>query len=223
MDDTTNTTATETTAAGTTAATETTAAGAGTQATATAEQQNAFQKFLATLGFGGGKDKETETKEEKADQGDKTETGKETGKTYSQADLDAALAKAQQDWETKAQEKAKLEKLSPEERSKAEAAAKDQEVSELKAQLLAKDLKETAVGSLNKDGFPVELADLLDYTSKENMEKSLTTVQDVFKNALASALKDKLRGKTPTGLGDAANAEGSLKDQIAQNIRGGLM
>lgn len=215
MDDITNTAAVETTTA-----TDTAAAGTDTQTAGTDAQQNAFQKFLATIGLGGGKDKETETKEEKSD---KVETAKETAKSYSQADLDAALTKAQQDWETKAKEKADLDKLSPEERSKAEAAAKDQEVSELKAKLLAKELKETAVGSLSKDGFPVELADLVDYTNKENMEKSLATVQDVFKNALASALKEKLRGKTPSGLGGAASAEGNIRDQIAQNIRGGLM
>lgn len=218
MNDTTNTTAVETKATETAVTDTTTAVETDSQATGTDEQLNSFQKFLATLGLGSGK-KEAETKEEDSK---KDEGTKETGKNFTQTDVDAAIAKAQKDWETKAKEKAELEKLSPEERSKAEAAAKDQEVTNLKAQLLAKELKETAVSSLSKDGFPVELANLVDYTSKENMEKSLAAVQDVFKNSLAAALKEKLKGKTPSGLGGAANGEGSMKDLIARNIRGGL-
>uniref|UniRef100_UPI003FEDCC81 capsid assembly scaffolding protein Gp46 family protein n=1 Tax=Eisenbergiella tayi TaxID=1432052 RepID=UPI003FEDCC81 len=226
MDATNNSTAAETTAAGTTTMPEGTTAGEATQAAATAstDQLNSFQKFLASLGIGGGKDKgtgaqqETPGKEEKA-QG----AAAETGKSYTQQDLDTALEKARLEWETSAQEKARLEKLSPEERAKAEAEAKDKELEGLKAQLLARDLKQAAVGALDKEGFPVKLAEIVDYSSKENMENSLATVQSVFQEALADALKDKLRGKTPIGLGDAASAEGSMKDQIAQNIRGGLV
>ena len=54
------------------------------------------------------------------------------------------------------------------------------------------------------------------------MEKSLERVQEVFKASLEAAVKERLRGKTPEGLGGAATAENALKDQIAQNIRGGL-
>ncbi|MEY8355250.1 DUF4355 domain-containing protein [Lachnospiraceae bacterium 54-53] len=224
MAETTSTTTTTTTeptgsgaaAAGTIAvATDPAASGTGTQE---AEQLNAFQKFLSSIGLGGSK----ETEDSKDSLETKPEETTETGKTYSQADLDAAIAKAQADFETRAKEKERLSKLSPEERSKAETEAKDKEVSDLKAQLLARELKETALGALSKDGFPVELAGILDYTSKENMEKSLSTVQDVFKQALAAALTEKLRGKTPAGLGDASVSENSLRDQIARNIRKGI-
>jgi len=76
--------------------------------------------------------------------------------------------------------------------------------------------------ALDQAGYPVALADMLDYTSKENMEKSLASIQDTFKSSLEAALKEKLRGKTPAGLGDAGGSEGAIRDQIAQNIRGGL-
>ena len=66
------------------------------------------------------------------------------------------------------------------------------------------------------------LADLLTYTDKEAMEKSMAHVQEVFKSCLEAAVKERLRGKTPEGLGGAASAENAIKDQIAQNIRGGL-
>lgn len=225
MDATNNSTAAETTAAGTTTMPEGTTAGEATQAAATAspDQLNSFQKFLASLGIGGSKDKGTGVQEENPGKEEKSQGAAETGKSYTQQDLDTALEKARLEWETSVQEKARLEKLSPEERAKAEAEAKDKELAGLKAQLLAKDLKQAAVGTLDKEGFPVKLAELVDYSSKENMENNLATVQSVFQEALAAALKDKLRGKTPIGLGDAASTEGSMKDQIAQNIRGGLV
>lgn len=226
MDATNNSTAAETTAAGTTTMQEGTTAGEATQAAATAstDQMNSFQKFLVSLGIGGGKDKGTGAQQETHEEGEKAQgAAAETGKSYTKQDLDTALEKARLEWETSAKEKARLEKLSPEERAKAEAEAKDKELEGLKAQLLARDLKQAAVGTLDKEGFPVKLAELVDYSSKENMENSLATVQSVFQEALAAALKDKLRGKTPIGLGDAASTEGSMKDQIAQNIRGGLV
>ena len=49
---------------------------------------------------------------------------------------------------------------------------------------------------LTDEGFPVGLADLLTYTDKESMEKSLQQTQEVFKSALEAAVKERLRGKT---------------------------
>ena len=98
----------------------------------------------------------------------------------------------------------------------------DQQLADLQAKLLQRDLKDAALAKLEKEGFPVGLADLLTYTDQESMEKSLVRVQEVFKASLEAAVKERLRGKTPEGLGGAATAENALKDQIAQNIRGGL-
>lgn len=228
MDATSNSAVAGATATATSAAEVTTVQGGATggespQAAAAADQMNSFQKFLASLGIGGGKDKEANAQQGTEETGEKSQAAAETGKGYTQADLDVALEKAKKEWETGAQEKARLEKLPPEERVKAEAEAKDKELAGLKAQLLAKDLKQTAVDTLDKDGFPVKLAELVDYSSKESMDSGLATVKEVFQESLAAALKEKLRGKTPIGLGDAAGAEGSMKDLIAQNIRGGLV
>ena len=144
------------------------------------------------------------------------------GKTYTEADLQAEIEKAKAAWAAEQQEQARLAKLTPEERAKAESDAKDQQLADLQAKLLQRDLKDAALAKLEKEGFPVGLADLLTYTDQESMEKSLVRVQEVFKASLEAAVKERLRGKTPEGLGGAATAENALKDQIAQNIRGGL-
>lgn len=193
---------------------------AAPEAAPTQEQQNAFQRFLGSL-FGG--------KAEAPAPAEGTDTTpapapkqEPEGKTYTEADLQARLEAAKAEWAAQQQEQARLEKLPPEERAKAEADAQREELEGLRAQLLQRDLKDAALKQLEKDGFPAGLAELLTYTDKESMEKSMAHAQEVFKSCLEAAVKERLRGKTPEGLGGAASAENAIRDQIAQNIRGGL-
>lgn len=193
---------------------------AAPEAAPTQEQQNAFQRFLGSL-FGG--------KAEAPAPAEGTDTTpapapkqEPEGKTYTEAQLQAQLEAAKAQWAAQQQEEARLSKLPPEERAKAEADAQKKEVEDLRAQLLQRDLKDAALKQLEKDGFPAGLAELLTYTDKESMEKSMAHAQEVFKSCLEAAVKERLRGKTPEGLGGAASAENAIRDQIAQNIRGGL-
>ena len=193
---------------------------AAPEAAPTQEQQNAFQRFLGSL-FGG--KAEAPAPAEGTDTTPAPAPNQEPeGKTYSEAQLQAQLEAAKAQWAAQQQEEARLSKLPPEERAKAEADAQKKEVEDLRAQLLQRDLKDAALKQLEKDGFPAGLAELLTYTDKESMEKSMAHAQEVFKSCLEAAVKERLRGKTPEGLGGAASAENAIKDQIAQNIRGGL-
>ena len=140
--------------------------------------------------------------------------------TLSKEDMDAAIEKAKQNWEAQAEEAKRQAKLSPEEKAAEEQKKKDEQIAELQAKLLKSDLQKKATASLEKDGYPVGLAELLDYTSEEAMEKSLSKLTDTFKGSLQAAVESRLRGKTPAGLGNAASAENMLRDQIARNIRG---
>ncbi len=202
-----------TTSTGTPGATGTAPAAGGATppegATPTPEQQTTFQKWLAGL-FGG---------KEAAPAGQESDPATDKG---GKQELQAEIEKAKAAWAAEQQEQARLAKLTPEERAKAESDAKDQQLADLQAKLLQRDLKDAALAKLEKEGFPVGLADLLTYTDQESMEKSLGRVQEVFKASLEAAVKERLRGKTPEGLGGAATAENAMKDQIAQNIRGGL-
>lgn len=200
-------------------------------ATPTAEQRTAFQKFMDAL-FGGKEDPapasgEGEGTKKGGDpapkEGEGTKPEAKDGKSYSEADVEAKIAEAKAAWEAEQQEKQRLAKLSPEERAKAEGEAQAQELTKLRTELLQRDLKDAAVKKLTDEGFPVGLADLLTYTDKESMEKSLQQTQEVFKSALEAAVKERLRGKTPEGLGGGAKVENTMKDQIAQSIRGGMM
>ena len=216
-----NTTTTTTPATTAAPAPEGTAQPGAEGAAPTAEQQKTFQSFLERLFSGKGKeaDPAQEPGGTAAPSGGTQEPG---SVTYTEADLQAKLEEAKAAWAAEQQEQARLAKLSPEERAKAEADADRQKVAELEAKLLQRDLKDTALAKLEKDGYPVGLAELLNYTDQDSMEKSLGHTTEIFKAALEAAVKERLRGKTPEGLGGAAMAENNMKDQIAANIRGGL-
>lgn len=187
-----------------------------------AKELNAFQKFFTDLL--NGKKEETPTPDEaqKSDEKPKTAT-----KTYTEEEFTAAIEAEKQKLITEAAEQERLSKLSPEEKAKAmeqsAVAAAQTENTRLLAELTKRDLKAEAIASLSKDGFPVDIAELLDYTDKKSMETSFSKAVEIFKKSIEQGVNDKLRGKTPLGLGGAANAENVLKDQIAKNIRGGLM
>lgn len=238
MDGTTNTQATgqEIPAATTDAhAAQTAQAPQGTEGTP--EKVSALQKFINGL-FGG---KETEAEGSGAEASDAAADGKDSAdgsdtaagapageKQFTQTELSdavsaavaSAVAEAKEQWSNEAAEAERLKKLTPEERAAEEQKKKDAEITELKGQLLKKELRESAVKALEEEGFPVGLADLLDYSGKERMEESLESMKEMFRSSLASAIKTRLRGKTPEGLGNAATSENLLRDQIARNIRG---
>ena len=184
-------------------------------AESTPEKVSALQKFINGL-FGGGKEDgaEPEKKEEK----EVAEAAAE--KSFTQADMDAAIEAAKQQWLDEAAEAERVKKLTPEEKAKEEQEKKDSEIASLRSQLLQKELRESATKALETDGFPVGLADVLDYSSKERMEETLKNTTEIFKSSLEAAIKSRLKGKTPEGLGGAASAENLLRDQIARNIRG---
>lgn len=184
-------------------------------AESTPEKVSALQKFINGL-FGGGKEDgaEPEKKDEKAT----AEAAAE--KSFTQEDMDAAIEAAKQQWLDEAAEAERVKKLTPEEKAKEEQEKKDSEIASLRSQLLQKELRESATKALETDGFPVGLADVLDYSSKERMEETLKNTTEIFKSSLEVAIKSRLKGKTPEGLGGAASAENLLRDQIARNIRG---
>lgn len=183
----------------------------------TPEKVSALQKFINGL-FGGGKDVDV-TEPEKKD-GDPADDKGAEEKNFTQAEMDAAIEGAKKQWLEEVAEAERVKKLTPEQKAAEEQQKKDTEIENLRSQLLQKELRENATKVLEKDGFPVGLADVLDYSSKERMEETLKSTTTVFKESLAAAIQTRLKGKTPEGLGGAASSENLLRDQIARNIRG---
>lgn len=187
--------------------------------TTTEEKKSAFEEFLDKI-FSGKKEKEEENTAT-------AETEKEQTASDAKEQIEKAVAEAKEKWLAEQEEEKRLAKLSPEEQEKARATKTETELEQLRAEMLARDLKDNAMATLETEGYPTQLASLLTYTSKEDMEQSLSTVKDTFKNCLETAIKERLRGRTPEGLGGAGNmgyhtGDEMIKSQIAKNIRGGF-
>lgn len=186
-------------------------------AESTPEKVSALQKFINGL-FGRGN--ETDGTESEMKEDEAASEGAAEKKSFTQADVDAAIEAARQKWMNEAAEAERVKKLTPEEKAKEEQEKKDSEIASLRSRLLQKELRESATKTLEADGFPVGLADVLDYSSKDRMEETLKNTTKVFKESLAMAIQSRLKGKTPEGLGGAASSENLIRDQIAKNIRG---
>ena len=222
MADTLDTAVTTTTEPETTPAAETTPPGGKEPEGKESKPESKFLQRLGKLlginddgGDGKGGDEDTKPK------GDAKPKGKD-GKTYTEADVQARIDAAKTQWQAEQQEQARLAKLSPEERAKAEAAKTGDEITQLKAQLLAHDLKDKAIAQLSGDGYPVGLADLLPLTSEQDMTAAIDKLTDAFDTAVAAAVKERLRGKPPAGIGRDNNQTEAMRDQIAKAIRGGM-
>lgn len=155
---------------------------------------------------------EEPTAEDKIDNQDET-----TSITLEQ--MNEAIKKAKQEavaeYQKQQEEEARKASLTPEELKAEEDEAKDKKLVELEHEILVRDCKDSAIKQLNAAGFSVELADILDYSSKEASEKSLKTVMTVFSNCLENGIKERLKGKTPNGL-NANNDINELQDRQAR-------
>lgn len=151
---------------------------------------------------------------------EKSQTETETVKPAD--DFDARLKAEKEKWLKELEEQRKFEALSEEEKAKAREKEKDDEIKSLRETIQRKELRAKAAEALEKEGFSTKLAGILDLSSEDNMTSSLEMVKDVFKETLQEAINDRLKSKTPEGLGDAAQRENMVRDEIAEAIRGGF-
>ena len=200
-----------------TPAAETTPTGQEPEGKEAKPESKFLQRRGKLLGIGYDGDGDAKPKED-----GKADPPPKDGQTYTEADLQARIDAAKSQWQAEQEEQARLAKLSPEERAKAEATKTSDEIAQLKAQLLARDVRDKAITRLSGDGYPVGLADLLPLTSEQDMTVACDKLTEAFDAAVAATVKERLRGKTPEGLGKGANANEAIRNEIAKNIRGGI-
>lgn len=140
------------------------------------------------------------TKEIAGDQSKETQAEEKATaeKKYTDADLDRIIAKKI------AAERKRISKLFNEEQQVSEIEQRERNV-------LLRELKADAKDSLIEQGLPSSLAGLLDYSDKETLERSITEVGTLFKEAVDKGVKDRLRGSTPrTGYSGIGSKEEAL-------------
>lgn len=193
-------------------------------------------KIKGLLGMGSEEKMEPETKGE-ADGADNTgepgpdgkegtlpkEPGQAASGTYSQEALDAAVKKAQEELLAQQEEEKRKAKLSPEEKAAEETAQIRKQNEELAGKLRRMELEQKAAKALSEKKLPAGLSEFLDYSDEARMAASLEKLGKVYQEELEGGIKERLKGKTPEGLGAAGSLTDSLVNaEIAKRIRGGF-
>ena len=141
------------------------------------------------------------------------------GEKTTNVDLDKAIAEAREqaieEYKQQLEEQKRKEKLSPEELKAEEDAKKEKRIGELEHELMVRNCKDNAIKTLDEKNLPVALASCLNYESEESAQKSLETLSKVFTECLEEELKNRLKGRTPTGL-NANNDINSTADTQAK-------
>lgn len=110
-------------------------------------------------------------------------------KTYSRDELNDILDEKRKEWEEE-----RLANLS-----------KDEQISQLKKELFKANMKDQINNRLTEEGIPVKAAELIQYTDEAGTLKSLETVISTIKELVSDGITERLRGKTPEGLGKSAS------------------
>ena len=203
---------------------------AGGAGTAAGGDSGILGKIREILGMG-----KEEKKENGAGEGKRAESqdgqpqtehkGKkeEPAKSYTQADLDAAVKQAREQLLNEQKEQKRREKLSPEERAQEDARAVRKQNDELTEKIRRMELEQKAAGLLEEKKLPSAFADFLDFTSEETMASSLEKLGKQYQADLEAGIQARLKGSTPKGLGSAANlTDGIISAEISRRIRGGM-
>ena len=83
--------------------------------------------------------------------------------------------------------------------------SKDEQISQLKKELFKANMKDQINNRLTEEGIPVKAAELIQYTDEAGTLKSLETVISTIKELVSDGITERLRGKTPEGLGKSAS------------------
>lgn len=136
--------------------------------------------------------------------------------------VQTAIGKAKEKWQAmtddKLSEAEKLAKMTKEEKAEYMQQKKEKELSDRESAITRKELMAEAKNTLAEKNLPVSLADLLDYSSADNCNKSITTLEKVFQEAVQKAVEDKLKGGDPQK--KAPEKETDLEKQIETLMRG---
>ncbi len=139
----------------------------------------------------------TEPKEETAPADE--EASQEEPKTYTQEDLQKVLDENRKTWE----------------REQLQSMSKDDQIKQLQAEILKRDLKVKVHNRLEEAQLPIGVADLVQYSDEEGTMNSLNNTIKIVNQLVSDGINMRLKGKTPEGLGGAAHGLNTMKDPFA--------
>ncbi len=138
-------------------------------------------------------------------------------KTFTPEELERFVEEKRREWEAeqKAAEQERLQRLPEEERLKQEKLSAQDELAKLKEEIGKLKVRDKLIDYLNKHGYPIGLEKILPYTSDEEAAmKSMEMLIETFDESVYAAVRERLRGKTPEGLGRNHNTSEAIRNQI---------
>ncbi len=152
--------------------------------------------------------------------------GEANGRTFTQAELDAAITsrlsrykreEAKRIEEARAAGRSEAEKLAKmteqqraeHDREEAAKAAKEREdaIAKREAEITRRELRATAIDTLSEKKIPTDLVDFLDMTDADACGESITKLEQVWNRKLQEAITERLKsGGTSLRMGADANA-----------------
>lgn len=111
--------------------------------------------------------------------------------------IDTAKAKWDKEAEEKADEAAKLAKMTADEKAKHESEKREKALADREAAVAKRELTAEAISQLTEKGLPAELAKCLDYSSADNCKASMEAVEKAFGAAVDAAVNERLKGSVP--------------------------
>jgi len=112
-------------------------------------------------------------------------------------------SKWEKDFETRLNEAKteaeKLAKMNAEQKAEYERQKREEALAKREQEITRRELRATALETLAEKGLPKQLADILDYTDAESTNKSIESVEKVFREAVEAAVNERLKGGAPKG------------------------
>lgn len=139
-------------------------------------------------------------------------------KTFTPEELEHFIEEKRREWEAeqKAAEQDRINRLPEEERLKQEKLSAQDELAKLKEEIGKLKVRDKLIDYLNKHGYPIGLEKILPYTSDEEAAmKGMEMLIETFDESVYAAVRERLRGKTPAGLGKNHNTSEAIRNQIA--------
>lgn len=138
-------------------------------------------------------------------------------KTFTPEELDRFVKEKRREWEAeqKAAEQERLQRLPEGERLKREQMDQQDRIAQLEAELARRDLKQKVMHRLEELRLPPSIEEILPYTGdEETTMKNLDTFAEAVHGAVLTAVKERLRGKTPAGFGDGYNRTQAMLNSL---------
>lgn len=127
------------------------------------------------------------------------------GKTFSQEDVDKIvaerLARQQKKHEAELQEAAQVAKMTAAQKAEHDAKKREDDLVQREKLIAEKELRYTALGTLEESGLPASLVDCLNLSSADSCNASIEALKKAWPEAVKAAVNDALRSNKPPAYG----------------------